>query len=262
MSRTWVGDGPEFNLEWGGLTWLLKVDGAIPGLREAGTAVGPLLALEGLAERGRCDLQALCGATLAGFERRFGRVEATYTPPNWGELTVRAAWSPSAEDGVDLEIEVSARSVGALKALEVKLLSVLPEPPGGSRRRRWVEPRDARAAAFSYDGREADVRGLTTLPPVDETNPLAPRVIPGPSGDEWSYIEMVHPQDVARRIVEAGSPTRLGHTTRYGLFGHDLERGVVVRGRVRSAWTRSSTPRDEALKRYQRFLEEPLPLGT
>jgi hypothetical protein len=231
-------------------------------LRVRGESIGPLLGLEGVAAVGRWSPDALSGATLAGFERRFDRVEATYAPPDWGELAVRAAWSPSGDDGVDLEIQVSPLSVGALKALEVRLASILPEPQASSRRRRWVEPRDARSAALSYDGREADVRGLTTLPPIDETSPLAPRVLPGPWGDGWSYIEMVHPDDAARRITEAGKPTSLGHTTRYGLFGHDLERGVVLRGRLRGLWTRSPTAREDALGLYEEFLSLPPPLGT
>jgi hypothetical protein len=87
-------------------------------------------------------------------------------------------------------------------------------------------------------------------------------VIPGPWGDGWTYIELVHPHDAARRITEAGKPASLGHTTRYGLFGHDLERGVVLRGRLRGLWTTSPTARDDALARYEEFLSLPPPLGT
>ena len=158
MSPRWGGSGPEFDLVWGGRTWRLKVDDARPGLRtqdeDGAEIVGPLLALEGVAEVGRWEPDALSGATLIGYERRFERVEATYAPPGWGDLTVRAAWEPSGHDGVDLEIQMSALSVDQLKAVEVKLMSVLPERPT-ARRRRWVEPRDVRSAGLSYDGREA-----------------------------------------------------------------------------------------------------------
>ena len=161
-------------------------------------------------------------------------------PRAGAELTVRAAWEPSGHDGVDLEIQMSALSVDQLKAVEVKLMSVLPEPPT-ARRRRWVEPRDVRAAGLSYDGRDGDARDLTTLPPaVEET--LAPRVLPAPWADGRSYIEMVPLGDVARRITEGGTISRVGHTTRYGLFGHDLEKGVVIRARLRGLWTDSKTP--------------------
>jgi hypothetical protein len=222
-----------------------------------------LLALDGVAAIGRWSADALSGATLVGFERRFERIEATYAPPGWGHLTVRAAWSPSERDGVDLEIQINALSVGALKAVEVMLLSVLPEPtPSSSRPKRWVEPRDTRSAGLSYDGRETDVLGLTTLPPAEASAPLLPRVLPGPWGDGRSYIEMVLPHDASRRITEAGKVSSLGHTTRYGLFGHDLEKGVVLRARLRGIWTTSLTAREDALNLYEDFQREPLPLGS
>jgi len=139
-------------------------------------------------------------------------------------------------------------------------VSVLPEKTS-PRRRRWVEPRDVRSAGLSYDGREADARGLTTLPPaVEET--LAPRVLPAPWTGGRSYVEMVALRDVARRITEGGTISSVGHTTRYGLFGHDLEKGVVLRARLRGLWTESKTPESEALEHLGRFLREPLPLGT
>lgn len=260
--RSWEGSGRDFDLPWGNRTWTLKVDDTHPGLRVRGESIGPLLGLEGLAAVGRWAPDALSGASLTGVERHFERVEATYAPEGWDDLTVRAAWSPFGDEGVDLEIQVSTRSVGRLKALEVKLLSQLPEPGRGPRPKRWVEPRDALAAGLSYDGRERDVRGLTTLPPADEINPLAPRIFPVPWDDGWSYIEMVLPNDAARRITEASKPASLGHTTRYGLFGHDLERGVVLRGRLRGIWTDSKTAKEDALDSYEQFLREPPPLGT
>jgi len=261
MSRSWDGDGPEFIVPWGGRTWTLKVDDPQPGLRLVDEGTGPLLGLEGLSALGHTSTDVFSFKTLVAWERRSDRVEATYAIETWGGLSVRAVWSLWEENGIDLEVQISASSVGELKALEVKLASVLPEPAVGSRPKRWVEPRDARSAGLSYDGRELDVRGLTTLPPCDESNLLVPRVLPGPWGDGWSYIEMVLPHDVARRITEAGKPSSLGHTTRYGLFGHDLEKGVVLRARLRALWSQAKDPRQEALELDERFRHEPPPLG-
>jgi hypothetical protein len=268
MLRPWGGVGPAFDLDWGGRTWTLRLDDLRPGLRVQGSGVGPLLALEGVAEVGRSAATALSGATLVGFERRWGRVEATYAPLGWGGLIIRAAWSPAADQGMDLEVQATAHSIGALKALEVKLVSVLPEPESKSKAarsappKRWVEPRDARSAGLSYDGREAEVSGLTTLPPPATDAGLLPRVLPSPWADGWSYAELVHPRDAARRITEAGSISSLGHTTRYGLFGHDVEKGVVLRARLRGIWLRADSPQQAALDRFEQFLHEPLPLGT
>jgi hypothetical protein len=253
MTRPWEGDGPEYAVEWGGLEWRLRLDDPRPGLRSGD--LGPLLGLEGLAAAGRWEPGALSSSSLVGFERRHGRVEATYAPPGWGELTVRAAWGPTGDDALDLEVEVSTRSVGELKAVEVKLLSQLgPLPEGGSLRS--VEPRDPRSAALSYDGRESDLASLTTGPPGDARHPwLAPR-----SGrDGWTYVEMVHPDDASRRVHEGKLPFV---ATRYGLFGYDLERGVVLRGRLRGVWLPKAVAFTEAERRYDAFLHEPPPLTT
>jgi hypothetical protein len=263
MTRSWTGTGPEFRLPWGGREWVLDVAARRPGLQAPEGDVGPLLGLDGVAVVGRSGPDALSGASLAGCEIRLGRVEATYALPDWDELTVRAAWSPSGAEGegVDLEIQVGTLSVGRIKRLEIKLASILPEPaPTSARRKRWVEPRDARSAMLSYDGREPDVQGLTTLPPL-EGDQLAPRVLPSPWPGGGSYVEMVHPHDLARRITETSKISSLGHTTRYGLFGHDLEKGVILRARLRGLWIISKAPERDALDRHEQFLHEPLPLG-
>jgi hypothetical protein len=68
-----------------------------------------------------------------------------------------------------------------------------------------------------------------------------------------TYLELVHPDD--RSPNE--SPPRPGWL-RHSLFGHDLEKGVVLRGRLRGIWLADTT---EAASRLDRFLREPLPLG-
>jgi hypothetical protein len=78
---------------------------------------------------------------------------------------------------------------------------------------------------------------------------------------------MAHPDDVARRMLISEkfphSPEGRLVATRYGLFGHDLEKGVVVRGRVRGLWLPdppSQLTRTSAAE-FRRFLDQPLPLG-
>ena len=265
MLRAWQARGAGYEISWGGRTWTLAVDVPRPGLRAADEPAdagwGPLLGLEGLAARGRSAPGALSGATLVACEPHFARIEATFAPLGWGGLRVRAAWSPSDGDGIDLEVQVSADSVDELKALEVYAASTLPEPPGtkpGAKVKHWVEPRDARAGGSTYDGREPSLRDWTTLPIADDT-PLAPRVLPVGS---MAYVELVHPHDVARRIVATSRLSQLGHATRYGLFGHDLEKGVVLRARLRGQWVRADEAQDEAKRLQSRFLHEPLPLQT
>jgi hypothetical protein len=261
--REWVGHcdagaGP-LVVEWGGRNWTLTPLGSRPGLWVHGgtSAIGPLLQLEGISAEGRTDLDAFSSAASQGCSVRGERVEATYAPAGWPGLTVRASWQTSGDDGVDLEVvvELAAEAAGPIRGFEVRVASVLPEPPG-SRPRRWVEPRDARAAVLSYDGREPDVTDLTTLPPSPDAR-LAPRVLPSPWDDGLSYVEMVLPGQVSRRVTESRKVSSLGHTTRYGLFGRDLEPGGVFRARIRGLWLLSSAPQTEALDRAAAFEAEP-----
>lgn len=271
MARSWIGDGPAFELEWGGWSWTLRADGPRPGLRPRGERFGPVLALEGLAEVGRWVPGALGGATLVTCQRHRDRVEATYAPADWGELTVRAAWCPRDQAGVDLEIQVSARSVDLLKTVEVLVSSDVraasdapPSGPGPC----WVEPRDPRAAALSYDGREPDLASLVTMPPRDHPQPT----LVGPNFGPWLcpdlpalagkvYAELVHPDDCSRRLHAPGGGPPLALRT--ALFGYDLERGVVLRGRLRALWLDASTDfRAAAFSAYDAFLREPPPLST
>lgn len=253
MASQWTGDGPEYQLNWAGIDWSLHLDEPRPGLRAG--ELGPLLALDGLAATGRRGDQVFGKESLISHECRLNQVEATYQPPDWGELTVKAIWSPIGDDTVNLELELSARSVGELRAVEAFVLSALgPLPPTGSLRS--VEPRDRRAAGFSYDGREFDLSALSSGPPGPIDHPwLAPR-----SGREgWTYVEMVHPHDAARRIHEGRLPFT---ATRYGLLGHDLERGIVLRARLRGLWLPKDVAYTEAERRYRAFLDEPPPLTT
>jgi hypothetical protein len=253
VERAWSGSGAEFRLEWGGRDWTLRADERGPGLRAEG--LGPLLALGGIAAAGRLDPEAFGAGALTRVEVRLGRLEATYAPEGWPELTVRAAWAPLGDAGVGLEVELSTRSVGELRAVEVLVSSQL----GGvalAGSPRTVEPRDVRAAGLSYDGREPEVASLTTEPP----GPVGfPWLVPQSGREGATYLEMVHPDDVARRVHVGRLPYDL---TQYGLFGYDLERGVVLRGRLRGYWLPKASAYSEAEGLYAEFLREPPPLTT
>jgi hypothetical protein len=260
-------------LNWGGRSWTLKVDDVDPGVRWEGEKAGArVLALDGLSEAGRFHTGALTGATLVCFERHHERVEATYAPPGWGGLVVRAAWGPGpAHHALDLEVQVSATSVGELRNLEAGVTSrwAWRGEESSTAPTIWVEPRDARSAALSYDGREPErvLLSLTTLPMREMGRPfLRPRIFaPGLETAGEFYIEMAQPNDVARRIIGGPAPRGVASErtsfTRYALFGHDLEKGVVLRARLRGVWVVSTDPQAGALSLYQQFLAEAPPLG-
>jgi hypothetical protein len=244
-----------------------------PGLRPIGDSSSiKLLCLDGLAQVGRFDRNVFNPASLVSVEHHQTRIEAVFAPANWGGSVVRAAWSPTvACDGVDLEVQLGAVSVGELKGVEVGVASdcheSAGEPPHELVAR--VEPRDAASAACSYDGRESlrKLRALSTLPlPSSSHDRLSPWIYAPPGDDpDTFYIEMVQPNDVARRIIATpigkAPASRAGLSLRHALFGHDLEKGVILRARLRGLWIRSKSPDDEASALLEQFIREPLPLG-
>ncbi len=264
----WTGSGPRFTLIWNGQPWALSLEEPCPGLRLQ-TAENPLklLALERLASAGRYDLAAFSNATLVEFERYRDSVRATFAPPSWAGLRVRASWSISPRQTIDLEVQATATSVGELDGLEVGILSRI----GQTREQAhgvpvsYVLARDVAAALSSYDGREPEpvLRQLAVRSPI---RPLRPALIQAPVDEhDPFYVEMVHPDDLARRISSAPDSGDLSltsaQTIRYALFGLALEKGVVLRARLRGCWIRSRSPEQDAAELYQEFLREPPPLG-
>lgn len=234
-SRRWEGTGPEYRIHWGGRDWALRLNAPHPGLYAEGC--GPLLGLDGVTAPGRVDRNALSGATLVEWGCRFDHVEATYKPADWGEMTVRAAWSPAPlDDAIDLLVELSARSVGDLESVEVWTVSHLGPPSAESA---LSPPLSIRPDA------PRDAQDLT------------PWISPGPGRDEATYIALAHPDDVRQRVVD-----ERGRSVRHGLFGYDLERGVVLRGRLRAFWSRAADPSRAADEALAGWLREPLPLST
>jgi len=209
---------------------------------------------------------------LTKYERLFERVEASYSFPDWGGLALRASWILVPEiEAVDLEIQVSADSVDFLKALEVQVLSSLEDPRRTELDRSdvelVVEPRDRESASLSYDGREPleILRRLSTRPvPARIGAGFVPSVIETPwLGASRRYLEFVHPDDVARRRIERCDQTdeAFGIEIGYGIFGHDLEKGVLLRSRMRGLWIQGAVTRDELDARFLEFRQGPLPLG-
>lgn len=267
----WRGDGPVLASDLAGRTWRLTLDDPHPGLicSDAGYQAS-ILTLDHVAAAGHRDASAFGRTSLVSWARHGTRLEATFAPPDWPGLNIRAAWSPTTDRaGFDLEVQVWMTSTAVLHRLEIAVSSLWWRETD-SRPDTWayqVEPRNAHTAALSYDGREPAERlqSLTTGPvPSGSPHPLAPRLFPVASPPPGSvYAEMVQPDDCARRII--GKPQDAGADgtswTSYALFGHDLEKGVVLRGRIRGCWIESSRPEEEAARRFESFLNEPPPLG-
>lgn len=232
------------------------------GLRPTDGAQGRLLTLSGLAATGRREVGAFRKDDLIGVELLHSRLLATFAPRGWHGLTVRAAWGPSPQgEGLDLEIQASTSTVGELRRLEILVESTLTDT--SDVRSMTVEPRDRLAALLSYDGREpAEIlQRLTTRPiPTADAHPFGPLAVP--LGGSSTYLEMVHPYDVSRRVVESPTDGSTIAATRHALFGYDLEKGVVLRGRLRGVWMQEPhADRSAIIDQHKRFLDEPPPLG-
>ncbi len=180
---------------------------------------------------------------------------------------MRASWLALADETVDLEIQLSASSVGELDGLEIGISSRL-DPAALSESAApvfYVEARDQSAAFSVGDGREPLVR-LCQFKMLSESQPLAPCLYPPPGGSSDNYYaEMVHPDDLARRVFTAPFPqagaTVAGGSVRYALFGLAIEKGVILRARLRGCWFHSRDPQEHTRSLYQEFLHQSPPLG-
>jgi hypothetical protein len=173
-------------------------------------------------------------------------------------------WKATAPSQLDME--VLASSVHLLDCLEVQTLSrfrsgevlVRASATGSG----WLDVRDARALGskwlvFARD-RMAGLMGLDGRTPAPDVAMLAgfyrqPVVIYRPRGQRWSYVEMARPDDCARVIVGI---ERRDPTVSFGLFGLDIEKGVILRGRVRGAFISRSKDLRDCLRLFSRFANE------
>ena len=232
MASHWRASGPRYEREWGGRSWTLAVEAAYPGLEAESGRIGPVLALAGLKARDRSGTGALGGASLIDHETLFGRVEALYSPEAWGSLRVRATWTPRGEDVLDLEVQVQAFTVDELKAVEVHVASHF----GPSLAEEIPSP----SGLASPSRPDAPSHFLARFDQSDGARPY--------------YLEMIHPDDGTRRPEGGG--------VRSALFGYDLERGVILRGRLRGIWLARRPDESELSSLSAEFLREPPPLGT
>jgi hypothetical protein len=253
------GAGLVYTAPWGNGTCELRLNQTQPGVFLG--RHGPLLGLAGLARHNLWAVTALCPDAIVRVEERLGRLEATYQPAGWHELTIRLAWYQPDQDvrAMELEVEILTRSVGELMGVEVMTIHTLGRAPS------WDRPhaqfaRDARRLTLSRDGREPrhiPVNSLLEEPPREPIGLLG--ADPEGGEDRASLAVVAHPLDVSRWIEDESG------TCRIALFGHDLERGVVVRGRLR-AWRlgkeAASWSEPELSQAVTAFLAEPPPLTT
>jgi hypothetical protein len=170
-------------------------------------------------------------------------------------------------------MEVLATTVHEFDKLEVITHSVVPADDTRSRseclvriaadRGRWIDvreasrvgadwlviPRDRDAAALALDGRSPHLDESIRTPPFH-----SPIVCYRPAGRSWSYIEMTHPDDGVRIISRS---ERTSVSWGFGLFGLDIEKGVILRARLRAAFIPRRRDTEQATRLFNQFVAEP-----
>jgi len=83
-----------------------------------------------------------------------------------------------------------------------------------------------------------------------------------PSGASWSYVEMVHPAGWSgTRLIQQDAPNPSLLLT-HRLFDTELEKGVIMRARVRGIFVPRQADLDNARAAFAVFDAEPPPLTT
>jgi len=96
------------------------------------------------------------------------------------------------------------------------------------------------------------VRTCSLLPPGEMVSlPDAPVVIHRPADAAVSYIEICHPHDTT------GFDLGTTGVLRFRLFGYDLEKGVILRGRLRGIIADRVSDLGAARAAYEKLLREP-----
>ena len=81
-----------------------------------------------------------------------------------------------------------------------------------------------------------------------------------PTGSDLSYVEMVHPLDFRRDELAGGGDTPF--RVRHHLFDDWLEKGVVLRARLRGVFVPRGNDTQLASEQYSAFREAEPPLGA
>lgn len=79
-----------------------------------------------------------------------------------------------------------------------------------------------------------------------------PILLHRPAGAAWTYAEMCHPHDSVGLTRDAKT-----ELIRFKLFGHDLEKGVILRGRLRGMVLPRKRDEEAVRQEYGRFIKEP-----
>jgi len=275
MEKVWSESDGDWRLSCGELAGRLCLDTHRPGLRElalsgAAVSAGPTLALEWLqaaeeraalvppcTDRKRVRVRSIC-------------VDARIPPPEHWHAQLHCYWLLSAARRLACDVLISPEArferlelltTSQLYAAAV-LVSVDPRHPrwielpgcNGLGARWYVLPRDRQAAEWTFDAARPPWRHSLVMPLMGY-----PVVLVRLRDKPVTYVEYAHPEDCQRLIVRVENGRC---EVRFGLFGLDVERGVVVRARLRAAFVPREHDTHAAQELYEELLEEEPPLSA
>ena len=188
------------------------------------------------------------GATAIDAWTRGGDVVVTYEQTAARPFRVQVYWRrETCEDGppaVDLQVSV-----------QTSLLDILAQLTSSSRLPAGQLLRANAAGGFtSLDDMPA---GDGEFSSADGPSLFVHR----PAGEAWSYVEMTHAVDFHRELVVRAA-SEPAFTLRHWLFAALLEKGVILRARVRGLFVPRHEDLELASREYERFTAAPLPLTT
>ena len=79
---------------------------------------------------------------------------------------------------------------------------------------------------------------------------------------EISYVEMIHPADFQRDALSVGTETTGPVLLRHRLFRQSLEKGVILRARLRGIFCATENDTSIAAEAYHAFAATEPPLGA
>jgi hypothetical protein len=272
MAAPWRPAPQGYALNHSGISGLLVAVGQTPGLRNLGfdfisTArawSGPILAVQAIEFAGSRLYRVGTPGRQPIQRLRTNLVDVQFEAVPSCPARVQLYWKAVRARQVELETLVAIST--AVERLEAFTISRIPcfqallplaaakpvwldlaeAPRWGAR---WlVAPRDHAAARFSLDGRFPRFGELALAPPY-----RYPLVLYRLTDPDWSYVEISHSDDCARIVARRDRTTAWVH---FGLFGLDIEKGVILRGRVRGVFLKRDHDTARAIELYEQLTAE------
>jgi hypothetical protein len=231
---------------------------------KGGAAARGLLAVHSVEAQGRPPLRLQPGKGLAEARVRGRTVDVLMHPATRSAVRLHAYWRIAPHGQLDME--TLASSADPLRRLEVITQSsyghgevlVLAAARGDG----WVNVNESGALGtdcivFPRD-RDAGVLSLDGRYPAPESFALGgvfryPITLYRPARAAWSYAEMGRPDDCVRMVVHLRGR---GSAVSFGMFGLDLEKGVILRGLVRGLFLPRTNDTRQAIRAFERFASE------